>query len=32
MTADEYLKIIIINKKADPMTIEDWRLTAVNTT
>jgi hypothetical protein len=32
MTADEYLKIIIANKKADPMTIDDWRLTAVNTT
>lgn len=32
MTADEYLKIIITNKKADNITIDDWRLASVKTT
>lgn len=32
MTADEYLKIIINNKKADNITIDDWRLASVKTT
>ena len=31
MTANEYLKIIIANKKADTITIDDWRLSAVKT-
>lgn len=32
MTSDEYLKIIIANKKADKITIDDWRLASVKTT
>jgi hypothetical protein len=32
MSADEYLKIIITNKKADNITIDDWRLASVKTT
>ena len=32
MTADEYLKIIIANKKADNITIDDWRLASIKTT
>lgn len=32
MTADEYLKIIIATKKADNITIDDWRLANVKTT
>lgn len=31
MTADEYLKIIITNKKADNLTLDDWRLSSVKT-
>ena len=29
MTPDEYLKIIISNKKADSITIDDWRLASI---
>ncbi|WP_312322043.1 nucleotidyltransferase domain-containing protein [Soonwooa sp.] len=32
MTSDEYLKIIIAKKKADSISIDDWRLTNVKTT
>ncbi|MGZ9736056.1 SMODS domain-containing nucleotidyltransferase [Flavobacterium sp. GNP002] len=32
MTADEYLKNIIANKKANNITIDDWRLSSVKTT
>ena len=32
MTAEQYLKNIIANKKADSITIDDWRFTSVKTT
>ena len=31
MTADEYLKIIIDNKKSDNITIDDWRFVTIKT-
>ena len=32
MTADQYLRNLIANKKADSLSIDDWRLTNVKST
>jgi len=32
MTSDQYLRNIIANKKADSITIDDWRLANVKST